>query len=175
MSDVINLNDFKNKVRDKDVDELENYIYSLYFQVAEGKMTLADVNKEIRKYMEDHSISNSKFLELQKKLVERYGYDPADLEKQLMGGANILFQKNQGLLDKYGASIKEMKGFLKEIHNERNDLSIYSAGTRVILISERTIDLSDNELQEYLVSYKRQAGNDALDIQMAEKIQRFQY
>lgn len=175
MSDVINLDDFKNKVRDKDVDELESYIYSLYFQVAEGKMTLADVNLEIRKYMEEHSISDAKFMEIQKKLVERYGYDPNDLEKQLLEGRDLLIQKTPGLLEKYGSSIQEMKGFLKEIKNDRNDLEIFCSGTHVILLSGKTVDLEDNELHEFLVSFKRQAGSDSLDIRIGENIQRFEY
>lgn len=175
MSDVINFDDFKNKVRDKDVDELENYIYGLYFQVAEGKMTLADVNREIRNYMDEHSISESKFMEIQKKLVERYGYDPDDLEKQLLQGQDILLQKSPGILEKYGSSICEMKGFLKEIKNDRNDLQIFCSGTKVILLSPGAVDLEDNELNEFLVSFKRQAGNDTLDIQIGESIKRFDY
>lgn len=176
MSDVINLNEFKNKVRDKDIDELENYVYSLYFQVAEGRMTLADVNREIRKYMEDNAISEAKFMEIQKKLVERYGYNADDLEKQLMeGGQGILLQKNQSLLDKYGKSIQEMKGFRKEISNDRNHLVLFCSGIKVIILSETKIQLEDNELQEFLVSYKRQAGNDVLEIELAENASRFQY
>lgn len=176
MSDVIDFNEFKNKVRDKDIDDLENYVYSLYFQVAEGRMTLADVNREIRKYMEDHSISEAKFMEIQKKLVERYGYNADDLEKQLLeGGQGILLQKNQGLLEKYGKSIVEMKGFRKEVHNNRNDLILFCTGTKVIILSQRKIDLEDNELQEFLVSYKRQAGNDVLEIELAENASHFRY
>lgn len=175
MSDVINLDDFKNKVRDKDVDELESYIYGLYFQVAEGKMTLADVNREIHKYMEEHSISEAKFMEIQKKLVERYGYDPNDLEKQLMEGRDLMIKKSPGLLEKYGSSIQDMKGFLKEIKNNRNELEIFCSGKQVILLSGQAIDLEDNELHEFLVSYKRQAGSDSLDIRIGEDIQRFDY
>ena len=176
MSDVINLNEFKNKVRDKDIDELESYVYSLYFQVAEGKMTLADVNREIRKYMEDNSISETKFMEIQKKLVERYGYNADDLEKQLLdGGQGLFLQKNQPLLEKYGNTIKEMKGFRKDIKNDRNVLTLFCSGTKVIILSEKKIELEDNELQEFLVSYKRQAGNDILEIELAENASHFQY
>lgn len=176
MSDVINLNEFKNKVRDKDIDELESYVYSLYFQVAEGKMTLADVNREIRKYMEDNSISETKFMEIQKKLVERYGYNADDLEKQLLeGGQGLFLHKKQGLLEKYGSSIKEMNGVRKEINNDRNHLILFCSGVKVIILSETKIDLDDNELQEFLVSYKRQAGNDILEIELAESASHFQY
>ncbi|MFZ2258227.1 MAG: DUF3867 family protein [Clostridiaceae bacterium] len=176
MSDVINLNEFKNKVRDKDIDELENYVYSLYFQVAEGRMTLADVNREIRKYMQDNSISETKFMEIQKKLVERYGYNADDLEKQLLeGGQGILLQKKQGLLEKYGHSIKEMNGVRKDINNEKNHLVLFCSGIKVIILSETKVDLEDNELQEFLVSYKRQAGNDILEIELAENASQFKY
>lgn len=174
MSDIIDLNEFKNKVRDKDIDDLENYIYSLYFQVAEGKMTLADVNREIRKYMEEHSISETKFVEIQKKLVERYGYNADDLEKQLFGSQEILIQ-HKGMKEKYGKSIEEIKGYRKQIKNERNDLLIVTLGTKVLIFSEGRIDLDDNEVHDFLVTYKRQAGNEALDIEMAENIKKFQY
>ncbi|KAF5033294.1 DUF3867 family protein [Proteiniclasticum sp. QWL-01] len=174
MSDIIDLSKFKEKVRDKDVDELENYIYSLYFQVAEGKMTLADVNREIRKYVEENDISHTKFMEIQKKLIERYGYDPNELEKQLMQDPSLLGQ-SRGLLEKYGKSIEEAKGYRKVIKNNRNELVIFATGHRIILLSEKKIDLEDNEVHEFLVSYKRQAGSETLDVQLAESIQTFQY
>lgn len=136
MSDIIDLSKFKEKVRDKDVDELENYIYSLYFQVAEGKMTLADVNREIRKYVEENDISHTKFMEIQKKLIERYGYDPNELEKQLMQDPSLLGQ-SRGLLEKYGKSIEEAKGYRKVIKNNRNELVIFATGHRIILLSEK--------------------------------------
>ncbi len=174
MSDIIDLNQFKSKVRDKDVDELENYIYSLYFQVAEGKMSLADVNREIRKYIEENGISDTKFMEIQKKLVERYGYNADELQQQLLGDSGILI-KHKSLLEKYGKSIEDMTGFRKVIRNDRNDLVIFCSGRQVILLSDGAIDLDDNELNEFLVSFKRQAGDEPLDIEMAESIKKFQY
>jgi hypothetical protein len=174
VSDIIDLSEFKNKVRDKDVDELENYIYSLYFEVAEGKMTLADVNRKISKYVEENGISNSKFMEIQKKLIARYGYNADDLEAQLMQGSGILLQ-NKGLLEKYGKSIEEMTGYRKEIHNERNDVVLFCSGKKVIILSEKTVDLEDTELEEFLVSYKRQAGDEKLDIELGEGMKTFQY
>ena len=36
MDKIIDFNELKNRVNDKDVDQFESYIYSLYYKVAEG-------------------------------------------------------------------------------------------------------------------------------------------
>ena len=72
---IIDFNEIKNKAKDKDVDKLEDYMYSLYYEMAEGKITMADFTKSMYKYMEDNNISQDKFINIQKKLMERYGCD----------------------------------------------------------------------------------------------------
>ncbi len=48
MSDrIIDFNEIKNKVKDKDVDKFEEYIYSMYYKMAEGKLNMADFSKNI--------------------------------------------------------------------------------------------------------------------------------
>ncbi|PKK39517.1 hypothetical protein ABB02_01231 [Clostridiaceae bacterium JG1575] len=175
MSDVIDINEFKKRVRDKEVDQLEEYVYSLYYEVAQGKMTLAQMNREILAYNKEHDISQEKFMELQKKLVERYGYDPDELEKQLLGAAGPLNLPQNNLLGKYGASIEEQAGYRKVIRNATNQVVIFCLGQNIVLLSENTVDLSDSELNEFLVSYKRQLGEKPLQVELAEGIRRFQY
>ncbi len=85
------------------------------------------------------------------------------------------FIKAKGLLEKYGKSIEEMKGYRKEIHNERNDVVLFCAGTKVIMLSEKNIDLEDLELNEFLVTYKRQAGNESLEIELGQGMKTFEY
>ena len=48
MSDdrIIDFNELKNKVKETDIDKFENYMYNLYFSVADGsKMCIRDRHK----------------------------------------------------------------------------------------------------------------------------------
>lgn len=85
MSDdrIIDFNELKNKVKDSDVDKFENYMYDLYFSVADGSMTMAQFTSKIYEYMRENNISQEKFIKMQNKLMERYGVDPTELDKQI--------------------------------------------------------------------------------------------
>ena len=85
MSDdrIIDFNELKNKVKDSDVDKFENYIYDLYFSVADGSMTMSQFTSKIYEYMRENNISQEKFIKMQNKLMERYGVDPTELDKQI--------------------------------------------------------------------------------------------
>ena len=85
MSDdrIIDFNELKNKVKETDIDKFENYMYELYFSVADGSMTMAQFTSKIYDYMRENNISNEKFMNMQKKLLERYGVDEAEIERQL--------------------------------------------------------------------------------------------
>lgn len=85
MSDdrIIDFNELKNKVKETDIDKFENYMYNLYFSVADGSMTMAQFTSKIYDYMRENNISNEKFMNMQKKLLERYGVDEAEIEIQL--------------------------------------------------------------------------------------------
>ncbi len=53
MSDrIVDFNELKNKARDKDIDKFESYIYDLYYSVAQGKMSMMELSREITKYIE---------------------------------------------------------------------------------------------------------------------------
>ena len=85
MSDdrIIDFNELKNKVKDSDVDKFENYMYDLYFSVADGSMTMSQFTSKIYEYMRENNISQEKFIKMQNKLLERYGVDPKELDKQM--------------------------------------------------------------------------------------------
>lgn len=85
MSDdrIIDFNELKNKVKDSDVDKFENYMYDLYFSVANGRMTMAQFTSKIYEYMRENNISQEKFMKMQNKLMERYGVDPVELDQQI--------------------------------------------------------------------------------------------
>ena len=54
MDGIINFDEIKNKAKDKDVDKLEQYIYSLYYSLAQGEITMGDLSKSISEYMEQY-------------------------------------------------------------------------------------------------------------------------
>ena len=104
MSDdrVIDFNDLKNKVKDSDVDKFEQYIYNLYFSVMDGSMTMAEFSRKIFDYMKDNNISQEKFMNIQKKFMERYGMDSEEVERQLKNFGI----KNEEVIDCVGANAK---------------------------------------------------------------------
>ena len=58
MSDrIVDFNELKNKARDKDIDKFESYIYDLYYSVAQGKMSMMELSREITKYMNENNIN----------------------------------------------------------------------------------------------------------------------
>lgn len=184
MSDrIINFNDIKNKAKDKDVDKFEDYIYSMYYQMAEGKMNMADFSKNIMSYMEENNISQDKLINIQKKFLERYGFDPSMLEEQFkmsgfdMGGGQPFndLKKAVSFQEKYKDRLtaKAMSQYF--IRNDKNDLIIYFEGEHVNLISEKHIDLNDNELNEFLCSYKKVLEDKPVKIAICENAKNYEY
>lgn len=178
MSDVIDFNDLKNKVRDKDIDDFEAYIFNLYGEMGTGKQTIASINKAIMEYMEKNSISYEKFMEIQTRLMERYGVSMEDIQSQYNLTNNEDYQKYRkqlGFMDKYKGKLKEYSGFHYEIRNERNELTIFLNKTIVVITSEKQVDLTDNELNEFLVSYKKLQDDATLQIRISENYREYDY
>lgn len=183
MSDrVINFNDIKNKAKDKDVDKFEDYIYSMYYKMAEGKMNMADFSKNIMSYMQENNISQDKLINIQKKFLERYGFDPSMLEEQFkmsgldMGGQPYNdMRKAVSFQEKYKDRLtaKAISQYL--IKNDKNDLTIYLDAEHVKLISEKNIDLTDNELNEFLCSYKKLLDDKQIKILICENVKNYEY
>lgn len=178
MSDVIDFNDLKNKVRDKDIDDFEAYIFNLYGEMGTGKQTIASINKAIMEYMGKNSISYEKFMEIQTRLMERYGVSMEDIQSQYNLTNNEDYQKYRkqlGFMDKYKGKLKEYSGFHYEIRNERNELTIFLSKTIVVITSEKQVDLTDNELNEFLVSYKKLQDDATLQIRISENYREYDY
>ena len=57
-------------------------MYSLYYDMAQGKITMADFTRNIYKYMEENNITQEQFFNIQKKLMERYGFDSSMIDEQ---------------------------------------------------------------------------------------------
>lgn len=179
---IIDFNELKNKAKEKDVDKLEDYMYSLYYQMAEGKITMAEFTQNIYKYMEENNISQDKFLNMQKKLMARYGFDSSIVDEQLksigmempeLGKDYESVRKTMSFQEKYKISSKAV-GFYK-IENEKNKLSIMIEEGNVILQSEGKIDLGDLELNELLCSYKKIRDDKALSIKICENVNDYEY
>ena len=114
MSDdrIIDFNELKNKVKDSDVDKFENYMYDLYFSVADGSMTMSQFTSKIYEYMRENNISQEKFLKMQNRLMERYGVDPTELDQQI---------KNLGL-NPNSLSFDDLNKF-NPTHNTQNTIN----------------------------------------------------
>ncbi|WP_160687772.1 DUF3867 domain-containing protein [Clostridium sp. C2-6-12] len=186
MSDekIIDFNELKNKAKDKDIDKFEDYIYSLYYKLAEGKMNMADFSKHIMTYMQENDISQDKLINIQKKFLERYGFDSASIDEQFkipgfdMSGIGTNYEamkKTLSFQEKYKSRIaaKAMSEYF--IKNERNDLKVLLDKEDVLLISEKTIDLNDNELNEFLCSYKKVIEDKKINIRLCENTKSYEY
>ncbi|MGL5312237.1 MAG: DUF3867 domain-containing protein, partial [Peptostreptococcaceae bacterium] len=181
MSDerIIDFNDLKNKVKDSDVDKFEQYIYNLYFSVMDGSMTMAEFSRKIYDYMRENNISQEKFMNIQKKFMERYGMDSQEIENQLKsfgidpsaaGFGNIdlnnmtnenfeNIRKSAGFYEKYGAKIQPKSCISTSIKNDTNDIEIVIDQEKVMLYSNKKINLMDAELNEFLLAYKNMFNN----------------
>lgn len=186
MSDekIIDFNELKNKAKDKDIDKFEDYIYSLYYKLAEGRMNMADFSKHIMAYMQENNISQDKLINIQKKFLERYGIDPSGIEEHFkipgldMAGAGANYEavkKNISFQEKYKSRIsaKAMSEYF--IKNDKNDLKILLDKEDVILTSEKSIDLNDNELNEFLCSYKKVIEDKKIKIILCENTKSYDY
>ncbi|WP_026889312.1 DUF3867 domain-containing protein [Clostridium beijerinckii] len=185
MSDkIIDFNELKNKVKDKDIDKFEEYIYSMYYKLAEGKMNMSDFSRNILTYMEENNISQDKLINIQKKFLERYGVDPSLIQEQFkipgfdMGGSNLDYQtikKTMSFQEKYKSRISNKTMSEYFIKNEKNDLKVLLENLDVILVSEKSIDLNDNELNEFLCSYKKVIEDKKINIVICENVKNYEY
>lgn len=181
---IIDFNELKNKAKDKDVDKLEDYMYSLYYEMAEGKITMADFTQNIYKYMEENNISQDKFINIQKKLMERYGFDSSIIDEQLKAtGINLgdfqsnynSIKKTMGFQEKYKDRLVTKGVSLYTINNEKNNIELILEEENVYIQSEGKVDLSDIELSEFLCSYKKVRDDKELKIKVCENIKKYKY
>ena len=205
MSDdrIIDFNELKNKVKDSDVDKFENYMYDLYFSVADGSMTMSQFTSKIYEYMRENNISQEKFIKMQNKLLERYGVDPKELDKQMknfgldpnnlnledlnkftynspnVGSStkktnNTSIDKNSDCYKKYSENLQSKELIITSLKDEVNDIKIIIEKEKVTLISEGKINLVDAQLNELLLSYKSMY-NDKLKVVICENCKEYDY
>ena len=184
MDRIIDFNELRNKVNDKDIDKFESYIYELYYKMAQGNLNMAEFNREITTYMEKNNISQDKFMKIQAKLMERYGFDSKALEEQMkaLGLNNNIgstdYEKGRrvmGFQEKYKSRIKTKQTMEYYIKNDKNNISILLEDIDVVIISEGKIDLTDVELNEFLCSYKKVVDEKKLKISICENTKEYDY
>lgn len=185
---IIDFNKLKSKASDKDIDKFEEYIYGLYYSMSEGKLNMGEFTKSIKEYMEKNNISDEKLMNIQKKLMERYGFDPenlgeqmktfgVDLESMGLGNLNENYEevrKNLSFQEKYKSRITNSTVITYKIKNDLNDLDIILEKENVILRSSKLINIQDNELNEFLCSYKK-LSEESLKISICENAREFEY
>ncbi|ENZ02336.1 DUF3867 family protein [Clostridium thermobutyricum] len=181
---VIDFNELKNKVNDGDVDKFEGYMFDLFYKTQSGSMNMAEYASEISKYMTENNISEKKLFEIQKKMMERYGFDISGLEGSMANlGLNVNLdsgtyedvRKKMSFEEKYNKKIVKKSIEEYEIKNEINNLKVVLEGVNVTLLSEKTVDLTDNELNEFLCSYKKVVGDKQLNVTICSNINSYPY
>lgn len=191
MSDeIIDFNEIKNKVRDKDIDKFESYIFSLYDSMARGEINMGELSKSITDYMTENNISQEKFYNIQKEMLKRYGFDSSTMESQLKALGIDTSSLNLDMnLDKSYESFRKIEGFNEKykdrlktevissyiIKNNVNDIKIEYMDENVRIVSEKKIDLNDNELNEFLCSYKKLLDNKDINVSMFENVTNYKY
>ena len=171
MDKIIDFNELKNKVNEKDIDNFESYIYSLYYKMAEGKLTMAEFTKEMTAYMENNNISQDKFLKIQTKLMERYGLDTKGFEEQIKS----LARKTMSFQEKYKDRIKVKPTTEYYIKNDKNNVIILLDDHNVIIRSKDKVDLVDTELNEFLCSYRKTLNDDKLKVIICDYSKAYDY
>ena len=219
MSDdrIIDFNELKNKVKETDIDKFENYMYNLYFSVADGSMTMAQFTSKIYDYMRENNISNEKFMNMQKKLLERYGVDEAEIERQLksmginpndinsLSSMNIndirnnnihsnnqpkkeepkvefvpvdniqeTIVKNSDFYNKFAKRLEYDSYITSKLKNDVNDIKIIIDKENVTLISSKSINLVDSQLNEFLLDYKNMIGK-KMKVSICENCKEYDY
>ena len=217
MSDdrIIDFNELKNKVKETDIDKFENYMYELYFSVADGSMTMSQFTSKIYEYMRENNISNEKFMNMQKKLLERYGVDESEIERQLRGmginpndlssissmnindirnknmnnntetkeepkveikidKAQENIVKNPDFYNKFATKLEYDSFIISYLKNDVNDIKIIIDKENVTLISSKSINLVDSQLNEFLLDYKNMIGK-KMKVSICENCKEYDY
>lgn len=183
---IVDFNALKNKVRDKDINSFESYIYNLYYSLVEGKLSIGEFTKNIINYMEENNVSQEKFFNLQREMLKRYGVDFNNIEKHMEGlGMKVpsmnldtdyeKIRKSLSFQDKYKEKISNKNIILYSIKNNLNNLEIVLEQENIILKSCGKINLQDIELNEFLCSYKKTIDDKQLSIHICENVNIYEY
>lgn len=175
---VIDFKALKDQAKDSDVDKFESYMYELYDKIIRGDGTMFDLHKKLNEYMQENDISKEKFMNIQRKMIERFGFDPDDLsedfemfKKEFDQSGGILSGENEiqnpssqsvgaklGFYKLYDEGLNEKRVLEYNLKNEKNDIRFILDKDKITLISEKKIDFSDNEMNIFMAYYKETVG-----------------
>lgn len=195
MSDkIIDFNNLKNKAKETDVDKFEKYIYDLYYSVMDGSMSMVKFSSKIMEYMKENNISHEKFINIQKKFMERYGFSGEEIEKEFkkfgiysnFNNVNTSdvdditeedfnsIKKSATFFEKYKKNLSSSSTINVKMQNNINDMNIVLEKENVVIYSHKKIDLKDYELNDFILSYKKML-NTELKITLCENCIKYTY
>ncbi|WP_101772449.1 DUF3867 family protein [Peptostreptococcus faecalis] len=188
MSDekIIDFKNLQEKIKDSDLDKFEKYIYNMYDEVVSGKVSMFEFSSKIADYMKENNISEEKFVNMQKKLMQRYGLDPDTMEEEMerinktvtgervfkgseeaIGLDAIKTGRKINFYERHKDDIKEKKILEYTLKTDKNDVKILLERNQITLISEQKIDLSDQEINLLIADY-RETTNEKIKILICE-------
>ena len=85
------------------------------------------------------------------------------------------FRKKISFQEKYNKKVLTKQIEEYSIKNNNNDIKIILDKEYVNIISEKSIDLNDNELNEFLCSYKKMVDGNTLKITMCQNSSNYDY
>ena len=91
------------------------------------------------------------------------------------GYSDEKYRRTVGFQEKYKDRLKVKGATEYSIKNDKNNLTILLDQNNVILKSSEKIDLSDNELNEFLCSYKKTVEEELLKISICEDTREYDY
>ncbi|MGL4739565.1 MAG: DUF3867 family protein [Sarcina sp.] len=194
---IVDFSKIQNKVRDKDVDKFEAYIYDLYYKMAEGKMNMMQLTQEVTSYMQENNVSQDKLLKIQEEMLGRYGVTMDDVAREMgmnpedLKGPNAMnsfantngqfkesyedLRKVMSFEEKYKNRLNKRSLTTYKIKNDVNDIEIMLEGNTVFIKSPKDINLGDVELNEFLCSYKKTLKDDKINIELCSNVQNYIY
>lgn len=181
MSDdkIIDFGSFQNKVKDSDIDKLEEYMYSMYTNVSSGTMSPLDFSKSINEFLKKNNISVEKFGQMQEKLLKRMGIDMNESayiinNKDKKESYSVKdFGDKLAFFERYdGIEEKTIMYYL--LDNGVNQVKFIMDGSNLTLVSEKKIDLSDPDVNTFIAGY-RQANKEKIKVVICEATSAYDY
>lgn len=194
MSDekIIKFKDLQDKVRPSDIDKFERYMMDKFEKVAKGDISMFEFTTEISKYIEENNIDIEKFKEIEKEILKRYGYDVEGLEEEMsrleQSDSDEIFSNFEGFegldvktaarrlsfYDYYSDVLKDRKVLELNLKNDKNEVRFIFDDGKITLISEKKIDLSDEEINK-IIAYYKLSTKGTLTVILCEATNKYEY
>ncbi len=180
MSDIIDINQLRNKVSEKDVNQFKEFIFGLYDKLSEGKLFVGDITEQMDRYANEKGITEEKLCNLRegliKELTEEVGINIDEIEDQIDGSDFKLdlgeFKKQLRFYEQNINNIS-IKGIFKHrINNEVNDLVIILDENKGYIVSQEKPDYDDKELKNIIGNFKNNHNKREIEVIVLKEIDR---